>query len=491
MLKKSKCIDTRQALIEMRFSCNRKFVSRVRVLPLVPGITMLCALAACSSNVDLVADETAELQRNTLSHVYYNANPYPSEPDAAEIRHAIVRVNNAREWERQLLTELFPGDEASQALAIRDLDGDGIKDYRVSDYYGRFLEGDTDVDGDGVNNVLDSEPDDASVAHPQGVELPPHVAWRGRGKPHEMVLMQETLFRDHGIVLVERSADFTPELARSVFDTVTRVYSGVFSEHGILPTLRVIATERSSLLYADADEGAGDFAQVFAATRTMEIYQLGIESPPIIQLGFLAHEIAHMVQFAMDYDEAKQDAIARENRFNPERFHALVADYGWTVVPYDVDPESVYRLFRPQYISIEPWSYLYFDESPEEWQAWLTAISNEVGAPDYLADGRVTANYIPGDYSMTNPWEWYSDHVIAYVYLAMFRALADDCDPASVDALAADMQERVVAEWWPAFRFENARGAAIQEHLAAAFPIHPDDLDYLAATYLPPGACSP
>jgi hypothetical protein len=324
-----------------------------------------------------------------------------------------------------------------------------------------------------------------------GAGLPPHIAWRERGKPNDMVRIQEQLFRDYRVLLVERSARFTPELARSVFDAVTRVYAGVFTADGQLPTLRVIATEVSSLLHADAEEGAGDFAQVLPATRTMEIYQLGIESPPVIQLGFLVHEIAHMVQFAMDYDEDRQDAIERENRFAPERFHALVADYGWTVVPYGVDPESVYRLFRPQYISIEPWSYRYFDESPEEWQAWLTAISEEVGAPAYLADGRVTGYYIPGDYSMTDPWEWYSDHVIAYVYLSMFRALADDCDPASVDALAIELQEQVVAEWWPAFRFENARGAAIQEHLAAAFPIHADDLDYLAANYLPPGNCSP
>jgi hypothetical protein len=459
-------------------------VSIARIPQLVTGIAALCTLSACATRIGPAAEWPADPQRNTLNHIYYHANPFPAKPDAAEIREASVRLENANEWERQLLTELFPGDESLQALAIRDLDGDGIQDYRISDYYGRFLEGDTDVDGDGVSNVLDRQPYDASVADPEGNELPPHVSWRGRGKPDEMVLMQEKLFRDHGILLVERSAQFTPELTRSVFDTVTRVYSGIFARERQLPTLRVIATEISSLLYADADEGAGDFAQVFAATRTMEIYSLGIESPPIIQLGFLAHEIAHMVQFAMDYDDEKQDAIVRDNRFDPERFHAFVADYGWTVVPYDVDPTNNYRLFRPQYISIEPWSYLYFDESPEEWQAWLTAISEEVGAPAYLSDSRVTAYNIPGDYSMTSPWEWYSDHVIAYVYLSMLGSLADDCDPASAEHLARDLQEQVVAEWWPAFRFENARGAAIQQHLAAEFPLESDDLAYLAATYL-------
>jgi hypothetical protein len=94
-----------------------------------------------------------------------------------------------------------------------------------------------------------------------------------------------------------------------------------------------------------------------------------------------------------------------------------------------------------------------------------------------------------GDYSMTSPWEWYSDHVIAYVFLSMFRALAEDCDPAQLDGLVEYTQEHIIAEWWPAFRFENARGAAIQEHLAASIPMQPDDLDYLARTYLLPDSC--
>ena len=99
-------MDTRLTLIGMRYFCSLKLVSTVRFLPLVPGIAMLCTLTACGSNVDLVADETADLQRDSLSHVYYYANPYPADPDAVEIRRAIARVNNANEWERQLLTEL-------------------------------------------------------------------------------------------------------------------------------------------------------------------------------------------------------------------------------------------------------------------------------------------------------------------------------------------------------------------------------------------------
>jgi hypothetical protein len=448
----------------------------------------------CASQTEHGEATLADLQWQSLGHVYYTSNPYPSRPGVEEIREAQARLDAAAQHERDLLTALYPDDPSLQALAIRDQDGDGVPDYRISDYYGRFLEGDTDADGDGEANVLDSDPYDAAVGLTFGEELPAHLAWRNQGKPTEMVRMQEQLFHEHDILLVERSAEFTPELARAVFDVVTRVYASLFSDGPGIPTLSVIATEESSLLFADAEEGTGDFAQVFPATQTMEIYRLGIDSPPVIQLGFVAHEIAHSIQFAMDYDDAKRDAIVRENRFDPQQFHELVRDYGWSIVPLEADPENVYRSFRPQYLSIEPWTYLYLDTSPEDWQDSLAMLSDELGPSDYLADPRVSKYHIVGDYSLTNPWEWYSDHVIAYVYLEMLGSLEGECSAADIQGLADELQGNVVFDWWPAFRFENARGAPIQHYLAQAYPLAADDIRYLTDAYLLPelpGHCGP
>jgi hypothetical protein len=460
----------------------------------VLGAVALGALFGCASQSERSTVTLADLQWETLGDVYYRDNPFPAVPDAAEIREAQARLEAASDHERELLLSLYPDDASLQALAIRDRDNDGVQDYRISDYYGRFLEGDIDADGDGVANVLDSQPYEAQAGNAPGQGLPSHVAWRYPDKPRDMVQIQEQLFRDHGILLVERSAEFTPELAQTVFDVVTRVYDGVFGDDRRIPTLSVVATEQSSLLFADAEEGAGDFAQVFPATQTMEIYGLGIDSPPIIQLGFVAHEIAHSIQFAMDYDDGRREAIVRENRFDPQRFHELAGDYGWSVVPVEADPENVYRSFRPQYISIEPWTYLYLDTSPQEWQDSLAMLSDELGPSDYLADPRVSEYHIVGDYSLTNPWEWFSDHVIAYVYLQMLGSLEGGCSAAGIQGLADELQGNVVFEWWPAFRFENARGAAIQQYLSQAYPITSDDMKYLAATYLLaefPGHCSP
>jgi hypothetical protein len=435
-------------------------------------------LTAC----DRTANESGELQRESLRNVYYRNGPSPPVPDRAELALARAAVKNAQRWERDVLLEVYPGDVELWAYAIRDTDGDGVFDFRVSDYYGRFLEGDTDVDGDGKDNVLDTRPFAAdSRDQPR---LADAADWTVQGKPEAMAGTQRELLANHRVLLVERTAEFTPELMRSIEDTLTRVYRSIFASNGTLSTLRVIATEEASLLYADAEEGSGDFAQVLAATQTMEIYRPGIDAPPVIQLGFLVHEIGHNVQFEMDFDARRQHEIMRRNAFVAEHFHDLVAGYGWSTVDYEPDPETEFTLFRPQYVTPDAYGYLYHGDTPDEWSEWLGEIFAEVGEDNYLTDPRLLEFHVLGDYSLSGPWEWYSDHLIAYVYLAMIDALKDDCSASGWNALRQSFQEDVIRAAWPYFRFENAIGAPIQEHLAETFPMEPADVDYLAQEYL-------
>ncbi len=435
-------------------------------------------LTACGQPVD----DSSELQRKSLRSIYYQNGPEPPAPDEDELAQAMVAVNNARPWERAALRELYPGDLELWAYAIRDTDGDGVHDFRVSDYYGRFLEGDTDVDGDGIDNLLDAQPFAANASG--RTRLSPGADWAADGKPGSMADIQRELLENHRVLLVERSARFTPALARAVRDVLTRVYRSVFANNGTLSTLRVVSTEEAPLLYADAEEGSGDFAQVLAATQTMEVYRPGIDAPPVIQLGFLTHEIGHNVQFEMDFDGRRQDEIMRYNVFVAEHFNDFVSSYGWTTVDHEPDPEAQFKLFRPQYVSPDAYGYLYHGETPDKWAMWLAEIYDEVGENDYLTDPRLVERYVLGDYSLSGPWEWYSDHLIAYVYLAMIDSLQDDCADSEWDALRNSFQEDVVRAAWPYFRFENARGAPIQEHLAETFPLDPADVKYLAEHYL-------
>ena len=465
-------------------SCSA--LSRVAI-----GAAMIAASSGCARQTVVakhgsayVAAANAELQRSTLAAVFYRGNPLPPEPDTEEREQARARVSTASEWERALLEELYPDDDELWALVMRDSDGDGIKDFRVSDYYGRLLEGDTDVDGDGRPNTLDPAPyvpdlDDAEVG-----SIPEHLSWRVARKSPEMASIQEQLFRHYGILLVERSADFTPELTVATFDAIVRVHRNVLGSRR-LPTLRVIATEESSLLFKDAEEGVGDFAQVLPAAGVMEIYRRGIDAPPLVQLGFLSHEISHAVQYALDSSREQRRALLIDNEVSAPAFHALVARYGWSRRSVDADPTAEFELFRPQYISPDAYEYLYREEGLPAWEEWVAAIYEEVGEEGYLSDPRITELHILGDYSLSSPWEWYSDHVIAYLYMQMFDALGDGCTEAEVAQLQASAEAEVLAPEWPYFRFENARGAPFQQHLGEVQPIRATDAKDLARRYVP------
>jgi hypothetical protein len=345
------------------------------------------------------------------------------------------------------------------------------------------MEGDTDLDGDGTENILDSHP------YLPGIEigseiLPAHVDWAKQGKPADMVRIQRELFLNNQVLLVERSAEFTPELAQAVNDTITRVYREIFHDSGILRALRIIATERASLLNPDDEEGAGDFAQVLPASQTMEIYQRGIDAAPAIQLGFLTHEIGHSIQFEMDYDQLRQDEITQRNYFAAPHFHDSVEPFGWTMEHYEEDPELEFEFFRPQYISQQPYEYRYLEATRQNWELWLNDIYEEVGAQQYLGDQRLVELHILGDYSLTGPWEWHSDQLIAYIYLAMLDSTRAICHDAAWRELAYRFQKETVEQAWPYFRFENARGAPIQKILANDYPLKSEDIAYLSKAYL-------
>ncbi|TNF70519.1 MAG: hypothetical protein EP299_13890 [Acidobacteria bacterium] len=278
--------------------------------PQVPVPTIAVVLLGfLFSAAHAVAVDFSDRQRESLAAVFYRGNPLPPPPTDLELKEIRTKARKAPRWERRLLKRLYGRDRELWVYATRDSDGDGIFDFRVSDYYGRFLEGDTDLDGDGIVNILDGRPFRVDQSQGTGSPLPPHLDWEAQGKPAEMVRIQRELYSRYGIVLVERTESFTPELARAVWDTVTRVYPRVFAREGSLPTLKTIATEDYSLLDPDDPEGATDFAQVLAATQTLVIYRRGVESPPAIQLGFMSHEIGHNIQFALDYDEKRQQEI--------------------------------------------------------------------------------------------------------------------------------------------------------------------------------------
>ena len=282
----------------------------------------------------------------SLRYVYFRSHG-PGDRNALKVElprgAELARFREMREGVESealdLLDELYGVRDDLKALAVRDRDGDGIPDYRVSDYFGKLAEGDVDVDGDGVRNVYDAHPYDAARGSPDADSdgIPDHLDWRNLGRDPELARIQLGLFRDHEIILVERNAEFDLPLARAVDDTVRRVFRAPFERSAVLPTLRTVAVEKTALLNALLAEVAEDdtSAQVFSQTQSLTVYDPGrAVEDDLGLLGLLVHEMGHSFHMALDWDAARPDLENGRTDFPVPRFTEAVARFGWTTDGY-------------------------------------------------------------------------------------------------------------------------------------------------------------
>ena len=463
---------------------------------LVGWVLLSCTSLGGRGGVSLDAETTHRLQRESLGFLVYSGSPPPPEPTAEELAAVNQVVASAKPEEAEFLREYYGEELDLLVYATRDSDGDGIHDFRVSDYYGRFLEGDVDLDGDGVRNVLDTAPYDPAEggrdADGDGVPdpgsfpdansngIPDTVDWALGDKRPEAAQRQRELFLQHGILLVDRSAAFTDELARSVHDVITRILSPISRDR--LPALRVVAAEETCLLAPELDDGTQ--AMMISQTQTLVVYRTGIDLPPFVQLGLLAHELAHGYQFSLDFE-----GVDRENRriyFPAPTFLERVRPFGWSyqaISPAEVPDPFV--LFTPHYLGLEP-TYAYRDETPESWAEWLDALYAEVG-DEYLADERVTELGIVGDYSLENPWEWHSDTLIAYLFVEIEQLLEQG---AGQNSAGVERMRLAAIDAWPSFRYANL-APEVHAHFRKVLPLRSEDLAYFAETYVEPLAATP
>ena len=453
----------------------------------------------------------------SLDHVHYR--PYTRE------RQAALRVKLPDESERarfaeardgvespalDLLDEFYGTRDALKALAVRDRDGDKTPDYRVSDYYGKFSEGDIDVDGDGVRNVYDAHPYDPSkggrdtdgdgtpesgFADRNGNQLPDHVDWSLHKDDPALAEIQLGLFRDHGILLVERDAEFDIPLARAADDAVRRVFRAYFEKNPVLPTLRTIAAERTALLHALLALLAEDetSAQVFSQTQSLTVYDPGRDVEDALGLlGLFAHEIGHSYHMSLDWDASRPDLENRRLDFPTPRFVETVEPFGWTTTGAIEGRFEDALPMPPQFLytgMAEP-AFLYKGRGPEEWEGWLNAIYEELGSPeDYLEHQAFVGEAVVGDYSLSTPYEWYGDNLLAYVIAELEKAALENMAAAGKPRAAQEAaSQRIVASLraiWPAFDHRNI-GKEAFAYFRETFPIREDDLQLLVDRYIDP-----
>ena len=456
-------------------------------------------------------------QIDSLSRVYFRARDdaqashlqvqLPGDEEVARYAQQRERMN---EEARAILDDVYGTDDRLKALAVRDSDGDGLADYRISDYYGKFSEGDLDVDGDGIRNILDSGPydakrggrdtngdgaPDADFTDANRNTIPDHVDWATQGRDPALAALQAGLYRDFRIVLVERDAEFDLPLAQAVDDVVRRVYGGRLARSSGLPNLRTIAVEQTALLNQQLAEEAGTDmdAQALYNSQSLVVYDAGRDvEDPVGLLGLLVHEIGHAWHMSLDWDAAHPERENARNDFPAPEFVRTVAPFGWSTSGY-FDGELGDDLpVRPQflYTGISEPEFLYRGKSAQDWAEWLNETYADLGEPeDYLEDERFSSQGIVGDYSLTTPYEWYGDNVLAYVLVTLEEAALAGLEPEQAAAAREKLTDALRAIW-PGFYHRNL-GAEARAYFAETFPIAPADRDVLVRRYMLPVISAP
>ena len=285
------------------------------------------------------------------------------------------------------------------AYAIRDTDGDGIHDYRVSEFRGKFFEGDVDVDGDGIRNVYDAAPYDpeaggidengdglpdvsGSFADGDADGIPNHIDWTGN-RPDAMASLQLGLFEDFGVILVQRSAIFTPDMVMAIDDALRLVFREPMS------ALRTIALEDQLLISPDL----GDNGLMRGQTQTLTILTTRLNNaPPLVLLGLVVHEIGHAWQLSIDYDQSHPEVENTRVRYPHGEFTSSLEQFGWAVEAPARIEASGDVLFVPHFLELSP-DFSFDGMTPAEWQDWFDNLQNDDG---YLTSEEVTGNGLVG-----------------------------------------------------------------------------------------------
>jgi hypothetical protein len=480
----------------------------------MPVFTTILTVLGCSSpkvnSSQTNSTDNSKAQLKSIAYVYYKGAGMPEMPDADEISLSLERLSDdsVHKSERKILKKLFGKSPRNLALALRDSDGDGVLDYRISDINGKFEEGDLDVDGDGIRNIYDISPYDVELGgvdnNSDGIpdsdfedinsnSLPDHLDWAltkiklksSSPKAYgSMVRQQKELFDRHQVILVERDRKFTAKVVNSVHITITKVFSRTFgtssATYRSLPTLRTVAAEKFAWLLDDDGEACATF---FSPNQTLIITKSGMASSTLFQISLYAHEIAHALHFDKDYDSSDLNSENSKVFYPMENFLEEISPYKWSSKTQNVSTIFDYTLMSPLN-EITP-KFYFRSKTTQYWSDWLNKIYYEVGDL-YLEEKKVASKFIVSDYALTNPMEWYGDNVIASFLVQMEDAainlIEDEDEDEKLDFKIR--LKKAIADNWPGFYHANIRGADFEEYFANEIQIPEDVLAELAQSLM-------
>ena len=173
-----------------------------------------------------------------------------------------------------------------------------------------------------------------------------------------------------------------------------------------------------------------------------------------------------------------------------EGFVALVEPFGWTRSGYDDGFLGGTLPIVPRflYMGTSGPSFHYWDETPEAWADWYWEQYEALGGePNYLLRGDYAEYGVVGEYSLTDPGEWFGDSLIAYLVTVLEEeAVSRLEDPAAARAKIDDALRAI----WPDFSHRNL-AEDVRDYFASTFPIREADRELLAERYLFPLLAEP
>ncbi len=477
--------------------------------------TLLLAVYAKTAAVaDEMCNETTiadseNSRMNSLQSIYYRCGPLPSEPTQTEIDDLVERKKDPKlKSEAAFLNKAFGSDLKLQAWAVRDHDGDWIKDYRISPS-GQFKENDTDVDCDGIANVLDDTPYGAVTngtitncwAEPDRVKIgidqndngvPDHIDWRlldeGSQDPRP-AKVQEGLLKDYGITLVDRRLRMTPAMATELDLIIRKIYNKQITPE--LPALRVIATDK------DACGGAWAFAS--PQSSTLFFYPGFPELDAFLRLETFVHELGHMIQFSLDYTTAHLYRLRRRNAWQTDGFAGFIKKFGWTRQRNHKEKSyEDYQLAVPNCLGndkfngiYDPYHWSFKGEDAKTWQdrwdfytdtSWVKLHENT----------DLERLHMIGGYAYSTAWEWHAEHMAAFAMNRILQAATSLCTADQMDEFNSKLHVKLPASEYY-FDHTNAIGLDVYDNQIAS-QFHVSDYTWLelAQYYIrasEPGAC--
>jgi hypothetical protein len=229
-----------------------------------------------------------------------------------------------------------------------------------------------------------------------------------------------------------------------------------------------------------------------AQTQTLTVYTNSLVSAdPLVLLGLLVHEVDHAWQLAQDFDTNDVRAENKRIHYPPGKFTSSLERFGWVAEDDTLGEGHHHHLYWPHFYATSP-RYLYRGSPPNEWAAWFEDVERESGR-DFLSNSPAVTWGMVGPYSLTSPWEWHADQLMASVYNRIDRGIGQHHNRAYRDIaslLRVRMLQSVRGQWYR-YDYRNAAGTSIDRALAHQFELTPIEIETLIDRYVVPLAALP